>query len=81
MWSPVASAPFERDLEVAVIDGNGAHVIVFPCRRVLGGWVKAASGQRLVFSPTHWRPWQQDPIAAAATASPSRSPPQVGDCP
>ncbi|HZQ12458.1 MAG TPA: hypothetical protein VFB31_06580 [Pseudolabrys sp.] len=57
MWQPAASAPFDRDLELAVIDRDGTHALVFPCRRVLGGWVKAETRERLDVFPTHWREW------------------------
>jgi hypothetical protein len=32
---------YDRDLELALIDSNGVHAIRFPCRRVLGRWIKA----------------------------------------
>ncbi len=57
MWQTVPSAPFDRDLELAVIDGDGTHALVFPCRRIDGGWVKAKTRQRLDVNPTHWRDW------------------------
>jgi hypothetical protein len=28
-WEPIASAPFGRDLELAVLDYDGAHALVF----------------------------------------------------
>ena len=58
MWQPVASAPFDRDLELAVIDHDGAHALVFPCRRILSGWMKTENKERLDVRPTHWREWQ-----------------------
>ena len=58
MWQTVPSAPFDRDLELAVIDGDGTHVLVFPCRRVDGGWTKAQTRARLDVNPTHWRDWR-----------------------
>ena len=58
MWSPVASAPFDRDIELAVLDGDGAHALVFPCRRIVGGWMSAQTRERLDINPTHWREWQ-----------------------
>ncbi|WP_256750081.1 hypothetical protein [Mesorhizobium sp. Mes31] len=58
MWQPISNAPFDRDLELAVIDGDGAHALVFPCRRVLTGWTKAATKERVDVSPTHWRTWE-----------------------
>ena len=56
-WLPVSSAPFDRDLEVAVIDGDGPHTLVFPCRRILGSWINAETKERLHVHPTHWREW------------------------
>jgi ribosomal protein L39E len=30
---------------------------LFSCRRVVGGWIKAATERRINFNPTHWREW------------------------
>jgi hypothetical protein len=30
MWQPIATAPFDRDLELAVIDASGEHALAFP---------------------------------------------------
>jgi len=57
VWQPISSAPFDRDLELAVIDRDGPHALVFACRRILSGWVNAESKQRLDVRPTHWREW------------------------
>jgi hypothetical protein len=57
VWQPISSAPFDRDLELAVIDRDGSHALVFACRRILSGWVNAESKQRLDVRPTHWREW------------------------
>ena len=35
-WHRIATAPFDRDLELAVIDYDGVHALAFPCRRILG---------------------------------------------
>jgi hypothetical protein len=53
----VSSAPFHEDLELAVIDEDGPHALVFPCRRALGGWVDAETNKRIDVRPTHRRPW------------------------
>ncbi|MGB8630207.1 MAG: hypothetical protein WCD69_12580 [Xanthobacteraceae bacterium] len=37
-WNPINSAPFDHEVEIAVIDGQGEHALIFPCRR---------AGQRL----------------------------------
>jgi hypothetical protein len=57
-WKPVASAPFDRDLELAVISHDGVHALVFPSRRILGGWIRSETKQRIEVHPTHWREWQ-----------------------
>ena len=36
-WQPISTAPFDRDLELAVFDTAGqVHALMFPCRRILG---------------------------------------------
>jgi hypothetical protein len=60
MWQPVSSAPFGRDLQLAVINGEGEHALVFPARRVLGGWIKSETQERIQVHPTHWREWRQE---------------------
>ena len=57
MWQPIRTAPFGQELELAVIDREGAHALVFPCRRTLTGWFTAATRERIDVSPTHWREW------------------------
>jgi hypothetical protein len=57
LWEGIATAPYECDLELAVIDGDRVHPLVFACRRTASGWVKTANGQRVLVSPTHWRLW------------------------
>jgi hypothetical protein len=60
MWKPVSSAPFDRDLELAVLDRTGeTHSLIFPCRRVVGGWIKVQTGERIDVHPTHWREWRE----------------------
>lgn len=56
-WLDSAGAPADADLELAVIDRDGPHCLVFPCRRGLEGWINAETGQRIDVHPTHWRPW------------------------
>jgi hypothetical protein len=58
-WLKIQTAPFERDLEVAVIDSDGTHCVVFPCRRILGGgWVNSLTERPVKIFPTHWREWE-----------------------
>ena len=60
MWRSISTARFDRDLELGVADLHNVRVIPFPCRRVLGGWVKTESKARVDVSPTHWREWSTD---------------------
>ena len=57
-WDPIASAPFETDLELSVIERNEVHALFFPCRRTLRGWINAATNSAVQVAPTHWRPWE-----------------------
>ena len=59
MWQSIFTAPFDRDLEVAVFDHDGPHALVFPCRRALEGWIKVETEERIDVRPTHWRPWNK----------------------
>jgi hypothetical protein len=57
MWMAISNAPFGRDLELAVIDDDGPHALIFACRRIVGGWMNAETKERLDVRPTHWREW------------------------
>jgi hypothetical protein len=70
-WKPIATAPFDRDLELAVIDSAGIHALSFPCRRAADGWVNVETGELLYnMRPTHWREW---PSPSKSTSSAQRS--------
>ena len=60
MWKPVQSLkeiPQDRDLRLAVKDGEGIHPLVFPCRLRGQIWVDAKSGRQVEVFPTHWQDW------------------------
>jgi hypothetical protein len=59
LWQPIATAPFDRDLEVAVVEGADVHALVVSCRRSPQGWLNAATGKRIDVNPTHWRAWRE----------------------
>ena len=60
MWEPVVTAPYDRDLELAVIDRSGEHALVFPCRRTgTDTWVDVLTKRRIEVHPTHWREWSE----------------------
>ena len=49
---------YDRDLRLAVINGEGdVHALLFPARRVLGGWIKSETKRWLQVDPTHWQEW------------------------
>jgi hypothetical protein len=46
-WKLIDTAPFDRDLELAVIDTTGTHVVAFPCRRLTdNGWMDVETNKR-----------------------------------
>lgn len=57
-WNDVVSVPVGRDLEVAVIDKAGVHLIAFPCRYEDGVWINANARKAIEINPTHWREWK-----------------------
>ena len=59
MWQPIATAPFNCDLEIAVLDEDGAHALVFACRRIPGGWTKSRTQEQIEVHATHWRLWDE----------------------
>lgn len=59
-WKEITRAPSDRDLELAVIDGEGTHALVFACRRQDGVWINAQTRRPIDVSPTHWREWESE---------------------
>jgi hypothetical protein len=59
-WQPIASAPFDRDIQVSVIEKGEVHALVSPCRQMHSGWLRASPRQLLFIEPTHWREWPID---------------------
>jgi hypothetical protein len=57
-WNPISTAPFDRELELAVFDCDRPHALVFPCRRIVDSRINAETKQRVEVSPTHRREWQ-----------------------
>lgn len=57
MWQRISSAPFDRDLELAIIECEEIHSLVFPCRRDPTGWINAETREPVTVDPTHWRKW------------------------
>ncbi len=57
-WQPIETAPYDVDLALAVIDHEGVHALVFPCRRIPAGWLKSENNRWVGVDPTHWRKWR-----------------------
>ena len=57
-WEVISTAPFDCDLELAVIEDGEVHSLVFPCRRTVFGWLHAETNALIEVYPTHWREWQ-----------------------
>ena len=50
-WLPVSIAPFDRDLEVCVLDYDGiVHALVFPYHKDGAQWVDASNIRQATFS-------------------------------
>ena len=58
MWQPISTAPFHCDLELAVIEGDDIHALIFPCRRQRDGvWIDSKTKTVVDVKPSHWRDW------------------------
>jgi hypothetical protein len=66
VWNPIATAPFDCDLELAVLDRDGPHTLVFPSRRVVDGWINSKTKQRIDVHPTHWQQWAREPARSSS---------------
>ena len=60
-WQPISTAPFDRELELAVFERDGPHALAFACRRIASGWISAETKQQIDVRPTHWREWNAKP--------------------
>jgi len=38
-----------------------AHALVFPSQRILGGWIKSATQERVAVAPMRRRQWVESP--------------------
>ena len=56
-WQPIATAPFEAELELSVIENGEVHSLVFPCQRSGEGWSDAHTSRIVPIHPSHWRYW------------------------
>jgi hypothetical protein len=65
MWHFIMSEnaiPTDRDLMLAVADGDDFAMLESPCRWVDGRWIATRTGHLVDVHPTHWREWAQEKI-------------------
>jgi hypothetical protein len=53
-WRDIATAPFDRAVELAVIDGD-ISVLGYPCLRHCDAWLEAETLRPVSVTATHWR--------------------------
>lgn len=56
-WHAVSTAPFNRDVEARLVDGNEIGIAPFPCRPTADGWMNTDLGVRMELDAVAWRPW------------------------
>jgi hypothetical protein len=52
-WHDIASAPFDREIELATMDGNVG--VLVRCVRHGDGWLDAETLRPIKITATHWR--------------------------
>jgi hypothetical protein len=63
MWHFIVSinaVPTDHRLLLAVVDQDGCHSLLFPCRRNEDCWIHAETKAKVDVNPTHWREWPED---------------------
>jgi len=58
-WKSIATAPFDEDVQLWVIDRFGARALAFRCRLTDKGWVNSELEVALAVTikPAYWREW------------------------
>jgi hypothetical protein len=59
-WRDISTAPFDRAIELAVIDGE-ISVLGSSCLRQADGWLNAETLKPVTVTATHWR-FRQAPM-------------------
>ena len=69
-WRSIETVPFGRDLQLAVLSSARVDALVFPCRRVLRGWLNSETHAAVQVYPTHWREWDDglNPLLATVAS-------------
>ncbi len=57
-WHPAATAPYNQDLELRVVEDGVTTALPFPCRHTNADeWINVDLGVPLHIRPVEWRPW------------------------
>jgi hypothetical protein len=74
-WKSIATAPFDQDVQLWVIDRFGARALAFPCRRTDKGWINSQLKVALAatIKPAYWREWPPDGSGPPEPPIPSKS--------
>jgi len=75
-WKSIATAPFDQDVQLWVIDRFGARALGFACRRTDSGWINSdlKIALAVTIKPAYWREWPAyDNEPPAASQPPTRS--------
>jgi hypothetical protein len=61
-WEPIATAPDNQVVEVAVLEAHGYHAFACRVRRMENGWVidEDETKGAVPIDPTHWRDCPND---------------------
>lgn len=54
-WRDIATAPFDREIEVAIVAGDITNVPGGSCLRHGDGWLDAETLRPVAMTATHWR--------------------------
>ena len=58
-WHPISTAPYNRNLELQIVEATRMIALPFPCRHTNGGdWINVDLGTRIQIQPVSWRVWQ-----------------------
>lgn len=59
-WHPISTAPYNRELELRIIENGKVVAIEFPCLRSnTEAWINVDLGTEIKLRPVEWRVWQR----------------------
>ena len=59
-WRTAATAPYNQELELRVLEAEGVQCLSHPCLQNNDGqWINVDLGTELKIQPLQWRPWRR----------------------